>query len=83
MTFHTPTSNQGQIVEVSYACNEGYVIRCTLDQSDRTTIYDISKCLNNDDGDYWNRAPANQRWKRMSDVDVSRWLEQPKKEVAK
>src|SRR5690606_3115606 len=31
--------NQGQIVEVSYGCDEDYVYRKTYDRSDRTTAY--------------------------------------------
>jgi hypothetical protein len=74
MRFHTPPANQGQIVEVSYACSEGYVIRRRYDQSDRTTDYAIAKCLNDDDGDYWNGAPANKRWSALTGAKLERWL---------
>jgi len=39
----TPPENQGQIVEVSYACTEDYILRCWHDRSDgetRITAYD-------------------------------------------
>ena len=66
--FHTPPRNQGQIVEVSYASADGYVIRRSLDQSpDGPTEYAISRCLSGDEGDYWNGGPRNRRWRKISE----------------
>jgi len=39
VAYHVPPENQGQIVEVSYGCDEDYVYRKTYDRSDRTTAY--------------------------------------------
>ena len=55
--FHTPPANQGQIVEISYASAERYVIKRKLDFSDGETHYYVSRALVVDDGDYWNAFP--------------------------
>ena len=35
--FITPPENAGQIVEVSYACTEDYILQLTEDRSDRSS----------------------------------------------
>ncbi len=70
MRFHVPPVNQGQIVEVSYASDDGYVFRCRYDQSDRTKVYAMSRCLTGDEGDYWNGPPSNRRWRKISEDEI-------------
>jgi hypothetical protein len=69
--FHTPRRNQGQIVVVSYASADGYVIRRSLDQSPTgRTEYAISRCLARDEGDYSNAAPRNRQWREISEEEA-------------
>lgn len=72
--FITPPENQGQIVEVSYAAVGNEVIRRTHDQSDKSTEYAASKALNGDEGDYWNGAPANKRWRTITADEAMRLI---------
>ena len=72
----TPPENQGQIVIVSYAGADGTVYRQTFDQSDRTAEYHASRALVDDEGDYWNGAPANRRWRKVTeDAAISALVE--------
>ena len=70
MRFFVPPGYDGQIVTYSYATclhrGVGYVIEERFDASDRTTTYAISKLLSSDDGEYWNHAPRNKRWRKIS-----------------
>lgn len=66
MMFHIPPQNGGRIVEVAYAAKDGKVFRRTFDQSDRTTVYHVSAQLMDDECDYWQREPRNQRWRKMT-----------------
>jgi hypothetical protein len=70
-TFHTPPENQGQIVEVSYTVIDGIVIRRTFDRSERSTEYATSKARANDDGDYWNGEPENNRWRQVTAQELN------------
>lgn len=74
--FMLPPENQGQIVEIAYALVEGLVIRRRYDRSDGETRYHASKCLVEDEGDYWNHAPANKRWRRIEEQDALRLVEE-------
>ena len=74
MRFYTPPRNQGQIVEVSYGMVDGWVIRCTYDRHDRTTVYARSKAHLSDEGDYWNREPRNVRWKQITESEFERMV---------
>ena len=65
--FHVPPENQGQIVEVAYAAVGGHVVERTHDRSDGSTRYSVSKMLADDQGEYWNGAPRNKRWKPISE----------------
>ncbi|WP_455387506.1 hypothetical protein [Petrachloros mirabilis] len=71
ITFHTPRANQGQIVTVSYAAAYPYVICHTHDQSDNTHTWEISKMLEEDKEDYWNGAPPNKRWRKMTSGELA------------
>ena len=70
MKFITPPECGGQIVTHSYATclwhGVGYVIEEAFDASDRTYTYRMSKLLANDRGEYWNGAPRNRRWRRIT-----------------
>ena len=72
--FYTPSRNQGQIVEFSYAAVEGYVIRRMYDRSGGTTEYDIRTALVDDEGDYRNGAPKNQRWRKITEAEANQYL---------
>jgi len=74
--FYTPPRNQGQIVIVSYAYVDGYVIRQRVDQSDRSVEYAVSRALPDDDGEYWSAAPKNEDWDPISREDVIRMMEE-------
>jgi hypothetical protein len=67
LDFVTPQGNQGQIMRVSYAMDEDghYVYRRTYDRSDGTLIFDRSKALSDDDGDYYSVAPLNKTWREI------------------
>ena len=76
MNFYVPPQNRGQIVEVAYAHDgDGHVYRRVIDQSlpsgdrERITYYQ-ARMLLDDDGDYWNRAPSNQRWREIEESEV-------------
>jgi hypothetical protein len=73
LTFHFPSSRQGQIVEVGYAMTPEGVIERTFDRSDRTTSYRIhpwTAQLRRWD-DPWNRPPpVTGGWKRISGEQV-------------
>lgn len=72
MKFHTPPENQGQIVDVAYVLIDGeIVIRKTHDRSNGKTEYAESAVLASDEGDYWNGAPANKRWRKLSQREVA------------
>jgi hypothetical protein len=59
VTFHTPPENQGQIVLVSYGCDEDYIYEKTYDQSDRSTVVRVYEHPETDcDWDPWNGAPS-------------------------
>jgi hypothetical protein len=73
LQFHLPPVNAGQIVLVSYAAANGWVIERTYDQSDRSTGYRISKALADDEGDYWNGEPANRRWRKLTAAEMKRY----------
>jgi hypothetical protein len=64
--FHTPPRNQGQMVTVSYGAAYPYVICREHDASGPQTKYSISRMLSDDQGDYWNNAPRNKRWRLMT-----------------
>ena len=71
MIFHTPPKNQGQIVECSYASTEaGMVVRRVKDYSVGRENYYSSKVISTDEGDYWNQAPKNKRWKRLTALEL-------------
>jgi hypothetical protein len=73
-TFHCPPRCQGQIVAVSYgATDDGFVIRHSLDRSDRTESYQIARQLVSDQGDYWQAEPRNKRWRTMTPAEVKRY----------
>lgn len=59
--FLTPPENQGQIVEVSYACTEDYILECTTDRSDNSTkivAYQYPADGSEDGGiEPWNGVP--------------------------
>jgi hypothetical protein len=42
MQLHTAPEDQGQIVEVSYGWDDGYLYRRTFDQSDRTECWEVA-----------------------------------------
>ena len=71
-TFHTPPRNQGQIVDVSYTQIDGIIIRRIHDRSDRSTAYATSPARADDEGDYWNGAPPNKRWKQVAAAELNR-----------
>lgn len=75
MTFHTPPENQGQIVDVSYALIGEIVIRKTHDRSNGETEYAESAVLASDEGDYWNGAPTNKRWRKLNSREVAYMFE--------
>lgn len=76
MTFHTPPEKQGQIVEVSYVLIDGeIVLRRTIDRSNGITEYAESSVLDSDNGEYWNGAPANKRWRKLSPREVAYVIE--------
>ena len=64
MQWHTPPENQGQIVEVSYACDRAdYFYMRSHDRSDRTTQYwrvdrDALTQEQAEAFEPWNREPA-------------------------
>lgn len=74
LTFHVPPRNQGQMVEVAYAADfeSNVVIQRVHDQSDRSVAYYISDMMD-DDGDYWNGAPPNKRWRMMTNDERQRY----------
>jgi hypothetical protein len=74
--FNVAPSDQGQIVEVAYGMWVDMVYRRVTDRGDRTVTYAVSKALAGDDGDYWNGAPLNRRWKKISERDFRRAVEQ-------
>lgn len=77
MIFHTPPKNQGQMVTYSYASAEdGMVIQRVHDSSIGRTSYYSSKALSNDDGEYWNQAPKNKRWKWLTALELRYILDQ-------
>lgn len=70
-----PPENQGQAVEVAYTnVGEGYVLRRRIDRSDLSVAYAIARCLRSDEGDYWNGAPKNKRWRPITAAAAERWL---------
>lgn len=68
LSFHVPPENGGQIVTESYACDteNNQVVMRRYDASDRTTEYYVSTALVDDDGDHWNGAPDNKRWRKVT-----------------
>lgn len=74
IVFHVPPANQGQIVFESYAAVGDYVIRRRFDGSDRSDKYAIAKALAGDEGDYWNRAPRNKRWRAITADEAGRLI---------
>jgi hypothetical protein len=52
------------------------VIRRIYDQSDRSMEFHVSKALLDDQGDYWNGAPTNKRWRKISKAEVDRICEE-------
>lgn len=73
MIWHVPPENGGRIVEVAYTARDGKVIRRTYDRSDRTTVYHISTRLMDDECDYWNHEPRNQRWRKMTRRELAQY----------
>jgi len=71
--FHIPPENGGQIVIVSYGAIKDHVIQCCYDQSDQETDFYISRALVKDNGDYWNGAPLNRRWRKMSKKEIKKF----------
>ena len=65
--FHTPPRNQGHIVEVSYASADGMIVRRICDRSDGSSRYALSRQQPTDEGDYWNQAPRNRRWRTVTE----------------
>lgn len=61
MRFHIPPEYQGQIVERAYALFDGCVYRRTTDRSDKSVTYEVTYASDDDQGDYWNGAPAISR----------------------
>ena len=70
MEFHVPPANGGQIVEVAYAMEDGMVFQCIYDASCRSVRFLVSKALVRDQGDYWNGAPANRRWRTLTAIEL-------------
>jgi len=70
--FHTAPEDQGQIVTVSYAMVDGTVLRHTYDASDREERFARSQALAADQGDYWDGAPKNRRWKTITRAEFDR-----------
>lgn len=76
--FYVPPKNQGQIVEVSYGCDEIYVYRLWHDRSDGEKRYARSRLLTDDDGCYWNHSPKNRRWIEMSKSEWAKYFPEEK-----
>lgn len=80
--WHTAPEDQGQIMQVSYACLPGRIIREIHDQSDGSTTY---AALEIDEDDDWydetfaiaNGAPpvGPERWQRISTAAVHPQIE--------
>lgn len=61
--WHVPPECQGQIVEVSYACDEdGYPICRTQDRGDRSIKYQRASEVARDDYEPWNKEPGGYVW---------------------
>lgn len=70
MNFIVPPENAGQIIENAYCLFGDYVYKRVYSRATLNCIYFKSKALKNDEGDYWNRAPRNKRWKRIHILPV-------------
>ena len=64
LTFHVPPECAGQMIEVAYTRTPTQVFRRTRDEQQRVS-YDVSSPLAADEGDYWNEAPRNRRWREI------------------
>jgi hypothetical protein len=71
--YHIPPECQGQIVEVSYGCDEDYVYRKTFDRSDRTTTYSRFEPFYDDDFQPWNREPSYGEEVPFTKDEVQSW----------
>lgn len=61
--WHIPPERLGQIVEVSYACDEdGYPVCRTEDRATRAVTYQRATELARDDYEPWNEEPGGYVW---------------------
>jgi hypothetical protein len=78
MLFETPRENQGQIIEVAYACaGADYMIKRVHDRSDRTTSYYRATITESDWEWYETYEPCNgepplREWTEIDEATVRR-----------
>ena len=72
--FICPPECGGQIVSREYCCLGDMVVRLTHDRSDGPLLFHTSTRLKGDQGEYWNGAPRNRRWRAVPVDEVNELL---------
>ena len=74
LTFHVPPECAGQIVEISYCRTPEQIFKRVCDRGSPTSPqYYVSTPLVSDEGDYWNGAPENRRWREIVPAVLATW----------
>jgi hypothetical protein len=59
MAFNVPPVCQGQMVEVAYSCQAGYIVKRIHDMASRDTRYEVAEIYDNDWEWYETYHPVN------------------------